>query len=837
MKKLNLKSKISTISLILLLAISAIIVTFPAATAQGTWQTWPLVDLTPNPVGVNQEVLVILGITSASAWPQAGWEGLTVTVTKPDGNTETLGPFMTDTTGMTGSIYIPTMAGTYQFQTHFPAQLVTAERAGRSIPIGTTMLAGDSDVIDLVVEEEPIDFFPAAQSPDGYWTRPIDTQNREWYTLAGSWLDGAYKRTHYNRAAPFNDGPETAHILWDKPLAEGGLVGGDQGWFSFETGDAYEGKWANPVIIAGVLISNRHVRGTQETFAINLRTGEELWSKHLGDSIDFGSLHYWDTMNMHGVWAYIWSTQGNTWRAWDPLTGRNDYNMTNVPGGTRVPGPNGEIMRYDIDVGDATISIWNSTAAFYDRQLVIEDTDEFQVYHAGRWRPFGQEFDAGNGTQYTGTIPAGLLGGVELIIPGDRAIGSNTEWAGNPQQDFPQYWAIDLRPGHIGELIFNEPWPLPEANLHVDFTGSHPYSVEDGVFIVTAKETRQHWALSMDTGKQVWGPTTQFEPYMNSFSNLYMDPWGQAVCADGKLLTAGFGGVVNAYDLTNGQHLWEYKLTDIYSEQLFGNNWPAPIGFVTDGKIYLFHMEHSVIQPMPRGAPAACISLETGDEIWRINGLRLGTRWGGQPIIGDSVIAAFSSYDNTITALGKGPSTTTVAVRNDIALGGSAMVLGSVMDVSPGTKDTNTMLRFPDGVPAVSDASMSEWMMYVYKTEQMPTTVTGVTVTLEAVDPNGNYQTLGTTTTDMFGNYGLMITPEVEGQYMIMASFSGSGAYYGSTDSTYLAVSPALAPETPIEPETPVETPLITTELAIIAAIAVAAVIGIASFWALRKRK
>ena len=122
---------------------------------------------------------------------------------------------------------------------------------------------------------------------------------------------------------------------------------------------------------------------------------------------------------------------------------------------------------------------------------------------------------------------------------------------------------------------------------------------------------------------------------------------------------------------------------------------------------------------------------------------------------------------------------------------------------------------------------------------ERPTDVIGVPVKLEAVDPNGNYQYLGTTTSDLYGNYGFTFEPEVLGQYMIIATFEGSGAYYGSGSTTYLTVDPAPSPATPIEPEepeTPTE-PIISTEVAILVAVAVAAVIGIVAFWALRKRK
>ena len=52
--------------------------------------------------------------------------------------------------------------------------------------------------------------------------------------------------------------------------------------------------------------------------------------------------------------------------------------------------------------------------------------------------------------------------------------------------------------------------------------------------------------------------------------------------------------------------------------------------------------------------------------------------------------------------------------------------------------------NFPNGLPCVSDASMTQWMEYVYEQQPEPTNVTGVPVTLTAIDPNGNFVTLGT---------------------------------------------------------------------------------------------
>jgi hypothetical protein len=141
MKHLESKTKISTIAIILLLTLSAIIVALPAVLAQPgtTWKTYPVVEVVPNEVGVNQPVLVAFGLTRQTAWPQAGWYDITVTVVRPDGQTETLGPFMTDTTGISGTSYTPTQVGTYTFQTNFPQQEIEVGVAG--VETGTTMLA------------------------------------------------------------------------------------------------------------------------------------------------------------------------------------------------------------------------------------------------------------------------------------------------------------------------------------------------------------------------------------------------------------------------------------------------------------------------------------------------------------------------------------------------------------------------------------------------------------------------------------------------------------------------------------------------------------------------
>ena len=120
------------------------------------------------------------------------------------------------------------------------------------------------------------------------------------------------------------------------------------------------------------------------------------------------------------------------------------------------------------------------------------------------------------------------------------------------------------------------------------------------------------------------------------------------------------------------------------------------------------------------------------------------------------------------------------------------------MDISAGTTQTQQAARFPDGVPAVSEESQTAWMEYVYEQQPLPTDATGVTVTLSAVDPNGNFVNIGQATSDAKGIFALTYTPEVSGMYRIYASFGGSASYWPSSAENVMSVvnAPAASPTT-----------------------------------------
>jgi len=807
------KSKISTISLILLLTLSAILIALPTAAAQNTQVTYPFIGVVPNPAGINQVVLFHVGIFQQLSQVQMGWEDMTITLLRPDGVTDTISDIKTDSTGGTGVTYVPTLVGTYTIQSHFPEQtLISGEKTAPGIPSGTVMLASDSAILELEVQEDAIAYHPGYPLPTEYWTRPIDAQLREWSAVTGNWLVPGF--TAPTVISGNADAPDSAHILWAKPLTTGGLAGGLEGeganW-AFSHGDAYEGKWTSRLIINGILIYTHRTNDRPMPYtAVNLHTGEELWTKVFmnNQSIDFANSMVWGNHNHHAIYSYLFVETGGDWYAYDPLTAELQFTIENVPGGERLTDENGWL--YKVQATNAgTGYVWSMV------DLITPFQDE-TTSAKGSWGPGGSfytgrygVYDAAattDGENLTTAAQSAYLSEFtfnKTALPG--SIGgffgnAVREWAFGDKIFALLYsrttintWAISLEPGNEGDILFNETWDAPaywdDGDVQLEFEA---VSIKEGAAVLWVKDTLEHYGFSTDTGEYMFGPTEP-EYYVNYYGWTELGERPNIIW-EGKFYSSGTGGMTYCFNMTDGSTIWTHAAEDPYQEYLFANNWWQFFQWIVDGKLYTGHMEHSAIEPMPRGAPFYALDATTGEVIWEATGLFRSTRWGGRNIIGDSIMVGMDTYDNQLYAVGKGPSAITAqSPLVSVPHGTSVTIQGTVTDVSPGTESDRIKLRFPNGVPAMSDASMSDWMAYVYKQFPKPF-ATGVTVTIETVDPNNNYQVLGTTTSDGTGNYGFTFEPEVPGNYIIMATFYGSNSYYGSTTTTYLSVGPAPEP-------------------------------------------
>ena len=640
----------------------------------------------------------------------------------------------------------------------------------------------------------------------------------------------------------YNQGPESAHILWARPLGgeQGGLIGGvyaGSGDHGMGTGDAYEGKWGTKFIVNGILYYIEYqVQSTQSVVAINLRTGEEIWRNKLGGQTpSFGQILYWDCRNYRGAFSYLVvqtgggffrSTAATVWQFYEPLTGEWVFNMTNVPSGTIYRDGIGSLVKYTVSGG--RLLQWNSSYAVIAGRTGMSESWGSSV----KGQNINVTTRANGGYDINVTIPSGISGSIIGVWPGEKIVGGSIS-----QTNGVRLWGLSLEQGYEGTLLFDQTSDAPTEWV----AGNVSVSGMQGGWVALSKEAgaiwgalpRKHWVYSFETGKFL------FETPSQHFADAWDDsPGSSHNIYDGRLYSSSVSGHVYCYDLAgNGQPLWVYNVTDPYSESYISKDWWAMALFYTDGKCYIGTMEHSALDPKPRGAPMYCLNATDGTLIWRADGLFRSSRWGGRAIIGDSVIAAMDTYDQRVYAIGKGPSTMTVdAPDAAIQFGDSLIIRGTVMDNSPGTQSDEIKLRFPNGVPAMSDASMSDWMLYVYKQFSQPGSAVGVPVSIDAVDPNMNYVHLGDATTDGSGMFSLMYTPEIPGYFTVYATFGGSASYYASyAETTFGVMEAPPATAAPTASPTPLsEAYFVPAVIGIIVAIIVVGVL--LAFLLLRKR-
>ena len=211
--------------------------------------------------------------------------------------------------------------------------------------------------------------------------------------------------------------------------------------------------------------------------------------------------------------------------------------------------------------------------------------------------------------------------------------------------------------------------------------------------------------------------------------------------------------------------------------------------------------------PTGRVSKTYCLNATTGELIWSLDAALPSSAGGiGQVTngfaIADGYFTYLNLYDHKIYTIGKGPSATTVdAPTAAITQGSSIVIRGTVTDITAGTQQDEQSARFPDGVPAVSDESMSAWMAYVYMQKPIPTNATGVVVSIDVIDSNGNFRNIGEATSDTNGFYSLNWTPDVPGKYTVIATFKGSESYWPSHAETAFAVDEVVSPtQTPATP-------------------------------------
>ncbi len=773
--------------LLLLFSLSAIVALVPLATAHlPSWQipTYAYLNVEPNPIGLNQQVQVSMWLDKVppTANVQYGdrWENMTVTVTRPDGTSETLGPFTTSDVGATDTRYTPTSLGTYYFQLNFPGQVLEGKNpppAGNTNAfINDTYLPSQSQKVALVVQPEPIEPYPTTPLPSGYWQRPINGMNSNWQSIAGDWLMSSYDGLG-NRFNPYCQAPDSAHIVWTYPVDFGGVQGNPtyEDW-NYYTGLAYQAKFNTPLIMYGRLIFNlpqSDMAGQGGAVCIDLHTGEEAWRIN-GTSLSFGQEFDYNSPNQFGVIPYLWSsgttvmfatTASLSLTAFNPFTGQPLFTIANATSGTRTFGPSGEILAYTLNSNAGYLLRWNSTKCIMHY---------YENINAWMWRPqtvtamdwkWGIEWNT-TINKYVGTTGLSISkvsDDVILAATGSIATGQNWQWeVGYSTKDGSELWAVN-RTTPMGATT----WALMGP-------------ANNDVYTEFYQSTTEWYGFNIHTGAQMWGPT---EPYPKAFG---MYSWQASIGYD-MLLALDFGGYVHAYDINTGTKVWDFYAGSSGLETAYGSwplNNPAPTS--ADGKIYVVD-GHAYNPPIYKGASLYGINATDGTLLWK----SLGFYTYDNIAVADGFLVAYNCYDAQVYCYGAGRSATTVSAPElAVSFGDPVLIKGTVTDQSPG----DTCLGVPAaGTPAISDANMTVWMNYLYQQQPKPENAMGVPVHLTAIDPNGNTQDIGTPISNALGNYAYSWVPPVPGLYTVKATFEGSNSYYSSEAGTSFVVSKAAS--------------------------------------------
>jgi hypothetical protein len=853
----------------------------------------------PNPIGLNQELLVNIWTVRA---PGAGrqFKGYEITITKPSGGSV---EFTMDSYVADGTAWFPWVmdeVGDWTFQVYFPGNFLPAgnysagEITHQEPDTITTRVfiyndpvyvePSTSPLVTVTVQQDYVPVWPESPLPTDYWTRPVTSENREWWTILGDfpWFgkgggamwDELYPDTNVYPArsgsnfdysfVPWVQVPDSPHIVWKRMYEMGGLIGGDEGIAS----DIYwSPDWRHrpEVILNGwgyQQIQKPSPDGpeTQNYWqCYDIRTGEIKWERPLyqGEQvpnlIEYAPSAYTLGLGVSGItglrvkdsFPSLMSISGGYLRKYDPVYGDLIFNESIAP----LTGSGGTYY-----MNGFCLAVQNLGSS-------VNVTERYRLIN---WTTIGSSDFEDRVVSNTSYARSSLPSRIDWES-GYGAVVSNVDRGG-------VRWGQRVRSYDLytGEELWDITVEAPQ------FSGSA--AVADHGKIVIGSMYGYFIAFDLENGHEVWRTETMDYPWdvtgwgsygmMSAYGNLY---WGAP-------------SAYYCFDWETGDTVWKFRIpAEFPFETAYGVGTNAtnaetvyPFhnpGWVADGKILVYSIQHSPEPPYFRGQPMLCINATTGDLIWKLGGFSGGgqhTKSATLIRIADGYVA-LGARDGYMYVIGKGKSETTVSAPLTAVSKGTAMTItGTILDMSPAQP----------GTPCVSKDSMEVQMQHIHL--QMPidgihhnVTLVGVPVTLSAFGSDGEYYDLGTTTSDgYYGSYGLKWTPPAEGVYRIVASFEGDDSYGSSGASTYVTVGPAPSGGQQQETEEPTteaptteaptteaptteaptteaptsevptteqpsgEAPAFpTTEVIIVATVAVAIIIGVGVYWALRRQK
>ncbi len=323
----------------------------------------------------------------------------------------------------------------------------------------------------------------------------------------------------------------------------------------------------------------------------------------------------------------------------------------------------------------------------------------------------------------------------------------------------------------------------------------------------------RHWnCYDGRTGQKLWSSESTGYPWG--------DWWAYSVASYGGNIIGDSYDAIYAINWDTGKISWRFEApNNPYESPYVDPNGTTVSAFFTtcniaDNKVFAYNGEHTTSQPVTRGWKLFAIDATTGEGVWNITGAM------SPGAMADGYLTASNSYDGYMYVFGKGQSKTTVTAPDTVVSKGNGVVIkGTVLDMSPAQS----------GTPCVSKESITTQMEYLHLQHPIDgvlhdQAITGVSVTLTAIDATGGVTDIGTLTTNgYYGTFAKEWTPPNEGTYTITVSFAGDDSYGSSAASTAISVGPAIEPITIPEQTVPPDytMTIIGSAIAVIIAVAI----------------
>ncbi|MFC1488000.1 PQQ-binding-like beta-propeller repeat protein, partial [Thermoproteota archaeon] len=713
-------------------------------TVDDTAITRPYLSERPDPVGLNQRFLVNLWVTPATN-AHRFMPDYKVTITKPSGEQHvvTMDSYQADATAWFEWIADEMGTWTINFEhagTYFqegwwfqglvyddeadvPSAPPGVYRSRQEEPVylGSAYYTPSStDVLEFVVQEDPVLSWPPSPLPTDYWTRPVQVEHREWTEILGNfpWRGpgggpnwpadtNIYSSDDYD-FIPYVQGPESAHIVWKRQEAISGMIGAGQGINSLVTTPGYlaviyEGR--------GYKVLTKVVNGATTTVwqCFDIRTGEVYWevspSPIPAARLSFGG----------------WSNEQTIEYSYRELSVPGEAPKTSLPQILHIG--NGRLLKLDPWSGAVTLNVSIAPLSSGDNYmngyaLSVQNLGGGN-YRLINWTTLGTDSNFADRVVSNITWPWSNLGN---SVDYQAGIAARTS-AVSPEGLGAWYGIIvraaDLNTGEELWSVTVEDEPYFSSSCTVADQGKVAVTLRDGYL----------WAWDLRTGNLEW---------KSEQANV---PWGiwwtyDIGSAYGMIYGNAYDGLY-AFDWDDGTIAWIYQHETPYDYETpyCGCYSMRGTSLIADGKVYTYDSEHTPSQPITRGWKLHCVDAYSGVGIWSV------TTPGDPHAVADGYLAVRAT-DGFQYIFGKGLSETTVTAPDVAVPKGTAFTIkGTVLDLSPAQP----------GTPCVSTDSMGTQMEYLHR--QMPIggvqgdkIITGVPVTLTAIDNDGNYVDIGITT-------------------------------------------------------------------------------------------